>query len=202
MGRVIKLTESDLRRIVKRVMNETMLYENIEVIDKILDKVGESGIESLSKSEKDILDKYSEWIKAGNAPVEFTWDEDESEEAFDVKYSDDDYQLEYKFKCGETLSDGSNIVFLTNEKPRMFSDGDIHIVGQIKLDGVDYIGVFTIADNGKIKNINFALNDDDFDSDDFTIEFEQDSLTHKMNEKGLSNELVTFLKKCGNKLLK
>jgi hypothetical protein len=53
MKKIIKLTESDLVRIVKRIIKEN---ENASEIDKVLDKINKYGIESLTFREKQILD--------------------------------------------------------------------------------------------------------------------------------------------------
>ena len=41
------------------------LVENIEIIDDILDKMGEIGYENLENDEKMTLNKYSEWLNSG-----------------------------------------------------------------------------------------------------------------------------------------
>jgi hypothetical protein len=55
MKKTIKLTESDLTRIVKRVVMETKLQNSSEV-DKVLDKMNKYGKDSLTWLEKQILD--------------------------------------------------------------------------------------------------------------------------------------------------
>lgn len=51
MKKVIRLTESDLSNIIKRVIKETRI-ENQYEIDRILDKISEMGIDSLTRSER------------------------------------------------------------------------------------------------------------------------------------------------------
>jgi hypothetical protein len=53
MKKIVKLTESDLARIVKRIIKEN---ENASEIDKVLDKINKYGRESLTFREKQILD--------------------------------------------------------------------------------------------------------------------------------------------------
>lgn len=56
MARIIRLTESDLTRLVKRVISEDKKnYENQGMLDAILDKISEFGMDSLTDSEKYIL---------------------------------------------------------------------------------------------------------------------------------------------------
>ena len=54
MKKIIRLTENDLTKLVKRVINETRL-KNQEEIDYILDKINREGMSSLTKSEKMML---------------------------------------------------------------------------------------------------------------------------------------------------
>jgi hypothetical protein len=51
----IVITESQYR----------FLVENIEIIDDILDKIGEIGYENLENDEKMTLNRYSEWLNSG-----------------------------------------------------------------------------------------------------------------------------------------
>jgi hypothetical protein len=55
MKKIIKLTESDLTRIVKRI-----IQENQSKIDDILDKISRDGYEKLTPKEKQYLKHYSE----------------------------------------------------------------------------------------------------------------------------------------------
>ena len=54
MKKIIRLTESDLTRIVNRVINE-----NQEEVDRILDKISDGGYRSLSVDEKRYLNAFS-----------------------------------------------------------------------------------------------------------------------------------------------
>jgi len=54
------LSEDDMERMFENIMNEVDRKEEVRpTIDDILDKIREKGIESLSNSEKQILDEYS-----------------------------------------------------------------------------------------------------------------------------------------------
>lgn len=67
MKRIIRLTESDLTRLVKRVISEDKKnYENQGMLDAILDKISEFGMDSLTDSEKYILknpDEKPEYVE-------------------------------------------------------------------------------------------------------------------------------------------
>jgi hypothetical protein len=54
MGKIIKLTESDLTKIVRTVINETK-FEKQSDIDAILDKINKYGMDSLTWTEKELL---------------------------------------------------------------------------------------------------------------------------------------------------
>ena len=54
MKKIIKLTESDLIRLVKRVINERK-FANQSEVDRILDKISSEGMDSLTPEEKEIL---------------------------------------------------------------------------------------------------------------------------------------------------
>lgn len=55
MKKIIRLTESDLISLVKRVINEKK-FNNQSEVDRILDKISTQGIDSLTQREKNILD--------------------------------------------------------------------------------------------------------------------------------------------------
>mgnify|MGYP003330333267 CR=1 FL=1 len=55
MKKIIRLTESDLVRLVKRVINERR-FANQSEVDRILDKISSKGMGSLTPEEKSILD--------------------------------------------------------------------------------------------------------------------------------------------------
>lgn len=54
MKKIIRLTESDLTKLVKRIVSESRL-KNQEEIDYILDKINRKGMSSLTRSEKMML---------------------------------------------------------------------------------------------------------------------------------------------------
>ena len=54
MKKIIRLTESDLIRLVKRVINERS-FANQSEVDRVLDKISAEGMDSLTPEEKEIL---------------------------------------------------------------------------------------------------------------------------------------------------
>ena len=79
MKKIIRLTESDLMRIVKRVINEKR-FANQSEVDRILDKISSEGMDSLTPEEKSILDNP-------DAPIE-SEPEIEEPETRDVEEND------------------------------------------------------------------------------------------------------------------
>lgn len=60
MKKVLRLSESELVSLVKKMITEAKRLKNQDVIDAILDKISSQGIDSLSKTEKFILDNPDE----------------------------------------------------------------------------------------------------------------------------------------------
>jgi hypothetical protein len=56
MKKVLRLTESELVSLVKKMITEAKRLKNQDIIDAILDKISSQGIDSLTKTEKYILD--------------------------------------------------------------------------------------------------------------------------------------------------
>ena len=64
MKKIIRLTESDLIRLVKRVINEKK-FTNQSEVDRILDKISSEGMDSLTPEEKEILQNPDKPIEVG-----------------------------------------------------------------------------------------------------------------------------------------
>ena len=60
MKKVLRLSESELVSLVKKMITEAKRLKNQDMIDAILDKISSQGIDSLSKTEKFILDNPDE----------------------------------------------------------------------------------------------------------------------------------------------
>jgi hypothetical protein len=56
MKKVLRLTESELVSLVNKMITEAKRLKNQDIIDAILDKISSQGIDSLTKTEKYILD--------------------------------------------------------------------------------------------------------------------------------------------------
>jgi hypothetical protein len=101
MKKIIKLTESDLLRLVKRVINEKRFVNQSEV-DRILDKISSEGMKSLTPEEKSILDNP-------DTPIEVETEELPSDESD----NEDNFQQIY-----QKVKDGLD--FLINKLPTIW----------------------------------------------------------------------------------
>jgi hypothetical protein len=120
MKKIIKLTESDLRQIIKRVINEQFDYD---YYDMILDLYNEVGIEGMTDDEV-------EYLKSGgqsNIPDRFLSGdvdiEDEEEEDFEKTGLDTFKEImeSNRHKVVDTAPDGKlRIVF--KESPELIED--------------------------------------------------------------------------------
>jgi len=120
MKKIIKLTESDLRQIIKRVINEQFDYD---YYDMILDLYNEVGIEGMTDDEV-------EYLKSGgqsNIPDRFLGGdvdiEDEEEEDFEKTGLDTFKEImeSNRHKVVDTAPDGKlRIVF--KESPELIED--------------------------------------------------------------------------------
>ena len=81
MKKIIRLTESDLVRLVKRVINEKR-FANQSEVDRILDKISSEGMDSLTPDEKEILQNPDKPIESEpeDIPSEKHREEGRSEE--------------------------------------------------------------------------------------------------------------------------
>jgi len=120
MKKIIKLTESDLRQIIKRVINEQFDYDYYDII---LDLYNEVGIEGMTEDE-------IEYLKSGgqsNIPDRFLGGdidiEDEEEEDFEKTGLDTFKEImeSNRHKVVDTAPDGKlRIVF--KESPELIED--------------------------------------------------------------------------------
>jgi len=102
MSKKIRLTESELVSLIKKMVNEAM-----SDIDNILDKISQSGIESLSPQEKEYLHHYS--TTGEFMDTEDEYDEEPSFEGENV-FSDSIDGVNMKFKHESTEDSAGEII--------------------------------------------------------------------------------------------
>ena len=84
MKKIIRLTESDLIRLVKRVINERR-FANQSEVDRILDKISSEGMGSLTPEEKSILDNPDAPIER-EPEIEEPETRDDKDSKFNILY--------------------------------------------------------------------------------------------------------------------
>ena len=67
----IILTEGQMSRLTKRIVEDKSRYENQEMIDAILDKINEYGMDSLTDKEKHIINNPDEKFEPEEDEIEF-----------------------------------------------------------------------------------------------------------------------------------
>lgn len=68
----IILTEGQMSRLIKRIVEDKSRYENQEMIDAILDKINEYGMDSLTDEEKYILNNPDDKFEPEEEKIEFS----------------------------------------------------------------------------------------------------------------------------------
>lgn len=144
MKKVIKLTESDLMRIVKRVIkeNEDQSGINQSEIDKVMDKIKKYGEHSLTFRDKQILDfPHSDYTFEGGDNVHkfiSLLTKNKLVNPDDLHVYDEN---EVSYSTSNEFDDSRNIIFVTDE----LEDGIIKVIGddlQTIDIGDDDLGLF------------------------------------------------------------
>lgn len=132
----------NLRENIKRILRETLLNENDELTNRILDKISKYGIESLSKAERQYLDNKSQGIEDDNisdiASIDTGYEFKDTIDDYGVRfiYNEteewDDNPVEYKH-TGEFFIDGEEYY------ATMYTDEDFNVHSFDLHDGNDYV---------------------------------------------------------------
>jgi hypothetical protein len=138
-----------------------ILLENQKYVDSILEKISESGYDSLSIDEKRYLKYYSEHTSKGGDPEEFI----DPSEVYDEREGE-------VFKG--MLAD-QPIQFTFSEE--VIEDDDIDYYGEIKFGAKEYFGTFTTDRNGYLKVVDFYNVDDE---DDYRLQDVIEGLEHEL----------------------
>ena len=150
------------------------LVENIQIIDDILDKMGEIGYENLENDEKMTLNKYSEWLNSGQKG-EFMTQNDQEMGKWEAKIGE-----EYT----TYLEDGSEFSFRFDYED-ILDDENLYY-GSVNWHGEEWIGLIATDKKGNLTEIDFVLDQDSFqtyDSDDDLAGYDESK------EKRLTDEL-------------
>ena len=134
----IIITESQLK----------FLVENVPIIDNILEKLHEFGYENLENEEKNILNKYSEWLNLGK--------KGDFEDIINPKTIDFEQKEGRKFTT--ILADDSEFVYKYDYSDE-FEDEDIHY-GVVYWNNQEWVGLFATDKRDKITEIDFVCDED------------------------------------------
>jgi hypothetical protein len=150
----------NLQESIRRILREELLNENDELTNRILDKISNYGIESLSKSERKYLDNKSQDI--------------EDDEVSDIASIDTGYQF-------RDIIDDYDVRFIYNETEEWDDDPvEYKHTGEFFIDGEEYYATMYTDEDLNVHS--FDLHD----GDDY-VEFDeelQDSLLEFFQEVG------------------
>jgi hypothetical protein len=150
----------NLHESIRRIIREELLNENDELTNRILDKISNYGIESLSKSERKYLDNKSQDI--------------EDDEVSDIASIDTGYQF-------RDIIDDYDVRFIYNETEEWDDDPvEYKHTGEFFIDGEEYYATMYTDEDLNVHS--FDLHDGD-DYVEFDEELE-DSLLEFFQEVG------------------
>ena len=150
----------NLQENIRRILREELLNENDELTNRILDKISNYGIESLSKSERKYLDNKSQDI--------------EDDEVSDIASIDTGYQF-------RDIIDDYDVRFIYNETEEWDDDPvEYKHTGEFFIDGEEYYATMYTDEDLNVHS--FDLHDGD-DYVEFDEELE-DSLLEFFQEVG------------------
>jgi len=158
-----------MKKIIITESQLTLLLENQEYINSLLDKISDKGIETLTPSEKKYLDGLS------------------SHEGHMDDYSDPNYEDDYDERRGQKIVSSvpnlSKMYFVFDYEER---EGDeILLYGTIYFNNNEYNGVIITNETGTLIN---------FDFQDVELDHNETMATSLLDElEGLEYELMVFL---------
>jgi hypothetical protein len=133
------------------------LVENIEIIDDILDKMGEIGYENLENDEKMTLKRYSEWLNSGK----------KGDFMGEITPKNTDFEAKSGEEFSTFLSDGSELSFRYDYSDILDTE-NIHY-GSVNWHGEEWIGLIATDKGDEITEIDFIMDYDalqSYDEDD------------------------------------
>lgn len=165
----IVITESQYQKLV----------ENVEIIDDILDKLGEIGYENLNNDEKMTLNRYSEWLNSGQ----------KGEFMGEMTPKNDDYDDKTGQKWSTKLADGSvfNFQFDYNE---IEDDVELYF-GTVRWGGKEWYGCIVAEKDGELALLDFA-EDTELESYDSDTEEDPTETKNLVDSLGDLNDEVDY----------
>ena len=137
----------NLQENIRRILREELLNENDELTNRILDKIADYGIESLSKAERQYLDNKSQDIV--------------DDEVSDIASIDTGYQF------NDTVDD-YEVRFIYNETEEWDNDPvEYKHTGEFFIDGEEYYATMYTDENYDVHSLDLH------DGDDY-VEFDEE----------------------------
>lgn len=140
------------------------LVENYKIVNDILEKIQDFGMESLDNEEKRILNTYSEWLKGGKKGYfeDLIYPKSDENEPKYTDFDDDDevYQAESTDQFTTILADNSKFTYIY-EYSELLNNENLHF-GIVKWDDIVWSGLIATDKMGDIKEIDFVSDEDDF----------------------------------------
>jgi len=140
------------------------LVENYKIVDDILEKIQDSGMDSLDNEEKKVLNTYSEWLKGGKKGDFMDLirpKTDENEPKYDDFEDDDEvYQMRSTDQFTTILGDNSKFTFIYDYS-EILNHENLHF-GLVKWNNDEWYGLISTDKMGDLKEIDFASEKDGF----------------------------------------
>ena len=161
----IVITESQYR----------ILMENVQIIDDILDKMGEIGYENLENDEKNLLNRYSEWLNSGK----------KGDFMDEITPKNDDFGAKVGEEYTTYLRDGSEFSFMFDYSDILEDENLYH--GSVKWHGEEWIGLIATDKKDNLTEIDFIMDYDalqSYDEDDEMGGYDEGREVRLQNELG------------------
>jgi hypothetical protein len=159
-----------------------LLIETSDDINNIFNKMADVGFDNLSPIEKDMIQKYGEWLKTDQKKP-FSYDkpkEVDTDTSLEGDLAHFERNKNLKISYSTTLSDGSTVKFLPTFKPRKFKDFTEY-ESEIEWDDQVWTGYVAVNDDGKIQTIEYGiLKDENENSENYYEESNYISLKDEM----------------------
>jgi hypothetical protein len=160
-----------------------ILKENIQIIDDILDKMGEIGYENLENNEKMTLNRYSEWLNSGK----------KGDFMDEITPKNDDFGGKVGEEFSTFLPDGSELSFRYDYSDYLDNE-NIHY-GSVNWHGEEWIGLVATDKGDEITEIDFIMDYDalqSYDEDDEMGGYDEGREVRLQNELGNNIHQVKF----------
>jgi hypothetical protein len=150
-----------------------LLRENVQIVDDIIDKMAIVKYDGLTNQEKDILKKYSEYLKSDKKD-DFNYESPEDKE--EKNYQKISQRLSHEpLSIDGKLKNNDKVSFISNSEPMEF-DEFVEYESSIIWDDQEWDGYIGIDDFGNISEMDYGLILDDKNQTYVSLKNEMGSL--------------------------